>query len=273
MSNVPPCHLFHLCHDFPPHADSPMPIIRDAILLAAGLGTRMGEAGRRLPKPLLPLNGIPLAEYALRRMEEAGARRIAVNIHHHADKMAEWLARRQSEAEVLISDERDCLLDTGGGLRQAMGMLRADADRGDGESRPCLAHNCDAFWQAAEDNTGPCADFARLSQAWDDERMDALLLLQNVGGGEKADFFMGADGMLQPPQDGRGLRYVGVQLVCERLFADAPANRAFPLQPCWKRAMERGRLFGLEAHDGGAWLHLGTEADLRQAQKCLPSAR
>ena len=243
-----------------------MSVIRDAILLAAGLGTRMGEAGRRLPKPLLPLNGIPLAEYALCRMEEAGARRIAVNIHHHADKMAEWLARRQSEATILISDERDCLLDTGGGLRHAMGKLL-----GGSESCPCFAHNCDAFWQAAEGNARPCADFARLSQAWDGERMDALLLLQNVGGEEKADFFLEADGALRLPQDGRGLRYVGVQLVCEGLFADAPEDGAFPLQPCWKRAMERGRLFGLEAHDVGAWLHLGTEAALQQAQKCLPA--
>ena len=243
-----------------------MPILRDAILLAAGLGTRMGEAGRRLPKPLLPLNGIPLAEYALRRMEEAGARRIAVNIHHHADKMADWLARRQGEAAILISDERDCLLDTGGGLRQAMDKLL-----GGSESRPCFAHNCDAFWQAAEGNSGPCADFIRLSRAWDSERMDALLLLQDISTGEKADFFMRANGMLQPPQEGRGLRYVGVQLVCEGLFADAPADGAFPLQPCWKRVMERGRLFGLKAHKGGAWLHLGTEAALQQAQKCLPA--
>ena len=234
--------------------------IANAILLAAGFGTRMGEAGKTTPKPLLPLGGLPLLEHALERLEGSGIKRIAINIHHRADDIENYIEARKSRAVILLSDEREHLLDTGGGILQAMWLLGENV---------AFVHNCDAFW--LQSNSLECDDFIRLARAWDSEAMDALLLLQ--ADDMAADFSMDENGVLFPPNSGKSFRYVGVQIVSNALFADA-ADNAFPIQPLWNNAIERGRLHGIKTNtSAGRWLHTGTSADLEIAQRLLHDSK
>lgn len=191
----------------------------------------MGEAGKTLPKPLLRLGAAPLAGHVLGRLAAAGVRRVAVNVHHRAEAMRAWLQAGNAPAglELLVSDESRRLLDTGGGVLRALQLLGADA---------ALVHNCDSFWLGA----GDCADLTRLARNWNASRMDALRLMQ---AGE----------------------YVGVQVAGRGLFAARRGGDAFPVQPLWQAAQERGRLHGLEAD--GAWLHVGTAAALARAERML----
>ena len=236
------------------------PLITNAVLLAAGFGTRMGEAGKTTPKPLLPLGGIPLLEHVLERLEGSGIKRIAINIHHRADDIKDYIEARKSRAEILLSDERGRLLDTGGGILQAMRLLGGNV---------AFVHNCDAFW--LQNNSFECDDLTRLARAWNPEAMDALLLLQ--ADDITADFSMDENGTLLPPTGGKSFRYVGVQIVSDALFAGATDN-AFPVQPLWNNSIEQGRLHGLKTNtSAGRWLHTGTSADLEIAQRLLHDSK
>ncbi|MCY4030531.1 MAG: NTP transferase domain-containing protein [Hyphomicrobiales bacterium] len=234
--------------------------ITDAVLLAAGFGTRMGEIGKTIPKPLLPLGEKPLLEHTLEKLEGFGVKRIAINIHHRADDIESYIETRKSRAEILLSDEREHLLDTGGGILQAMGLLKGSV---------ALVHNCDAF--RLGNSPDECEDFTRLAGAWNPETMDALLLLQ--AGDATADFSMDESGALHPPTGSKSFRYVGVQIISTAFFDNAPGHitgNAFPIQPLWNNAIERGRLYGLEANtSAGRWLHTGTSAELENAQRLL----
>ena len=207
-------------------------LIQDAILLAAGFGTRMGEVGKELPKPLLPLGDMPLIGHVLGWMAAAGIRRVAVNVHHRAEAVETWLAvagNVPTGLELVISDEKKRLLDTGGGVLQALDVLGTNV---------AFVHNCDSFWMG----NGVCTDFARLAQEWDERQMDALRLMQ-------------------------GEEYVGVQVVGRELLHGAEG--AFAVQPLWEAARARGRLRGLEADGNGKWLHVGTATALATAERMM----
>lgn len=228
----------------------------NAILLAAGFGTRMGRISKTVPKPLISLGKKPLLEHTLENLESSGIKRIAINIHHRADSIEAYIRSRRSCAEILLSDERGHLLDTGGGILQALRLLEGDI---------AFVHNCDAFW--LQGNSRECDDFARLLQAWNSKTMDALLLLQ--ADDTAADFSMGENGALHFPDGNKGFHYVGVQIVSSTLFENV-INDAFPIQPLWNDAIRRGRLHGLEANAStGRWLHAGTSTDLETAQSLL----
>ena len=238
--------------------------ITDAVLLAAGFGTRMGKVGKTTPKPLLPLGEKSLLEHTLEKLEDSGIKRIAVNIHHCADDIENYVKTRKSRAEILLSDEREHLLDTGGGILQAMRLL---------ERSVAFVHNCDAFW--LRNNFNECDDFSRLAGAWNSETMDALLLLQ--AGDKTADFSMDENGTLHSPTGSKSFRYVGVQVISTAFFDNVPdhiADNAFPVQPLWNNAIEQGRLHGLEANtSAGRWLHTGTSAELESAQRLLLNSK
>lgn len=238
----------------------PQTHITDAILLAAGFGTRMGEVGKTIPKPLLPLGEKPLLEHTLEKLENSGIKRIVINIHHRADDIKNYIEIRKSRAEILLSDEREHLLDTGGGILQAMRFLKGSV---------ALVHNCDAFW--LQNNSNECDDFTRLAEMWNPKIMDALLLLQT--GDTTRDFSMDKNGALHSPTGGKDFRYVGVQIISTAFFNNASHHiigNAFPIQPFWNNASKRGRLQGIEANtSAGRWLHTGTSAELERAQRLL----
>lgn len=225
--------------------------IDTAMVLAAGLGTRIRAIAKGKPKPLVEVAGRPLIDYALDTLEEGGVRRAVVNVHYEADQIEAHLKGRTCP-EILISDERGLLLETGGGLIKAAPLL------GEG---PVFCTNTDALLEGAA--------ASRLAEAWDDAAMDALMLLvpkeRSTGYGGAGDLAMDEDGRLSREGEEK-LVFTGLQIIHPRLFAHRPqapqSTRVF-----WDEAMAKGRLFGL-SHDG-LWMHVGDPAGHAAAEARL----
>ena len=234
-----------------------IPIPHSAMVLAAGLGTRMRPLTATMPKPLVPLAGRPLIDRVLDRLGEAGVARAIVNVHHFADQLEAHVQSRRSPI-VVISDERDAVLETGGGIVKALPLLGAE---------PFFVHNSDAVWIE-----GPGRNLARLADGWDDARMDALLLVAPttamLGYAGDGDFAMGPHGHLTRRRERELAPFVftGVSIAHPRLLAGAPAGR-HSINVRWNAALARGRLFGLRAE--GTWMHVGTPEAVAAAERCL----
>lgn len=228
-----------------------------AILLSAGLGTRMRPLTETRPKPLVEVKGKALIDYGLGKLLAAGVERVVVNVHHFPEQIEAW-AKRQSEPTIEISDERAELLDTGGGIAFALPRLGPD---------PFFVVNSDSIWI-----DGKTPGLSRLRAAWRDETMDCLLLLcqleKAVGYNGKGDFVRLDDGTLLRHHDRSesALVYIGAYLVHPRLFDGAPKG-AFSMNILWDKAIASGRLRGL-VHDG-LWFHVGTPGSIAVAEAGL----
>lgn len=223
--------------------------VTTAMLMAAGLGKRMRPLTATRPKPLVRVAGKALMDHALDRLETGGIERTVVNVHYLADTVVAHVKARRSPMEILISDERAKLLETGGGLMKAAPLL-GDA--------PFLCANSDNLWV-----DGPQESIAMLSELWDDARMDALLLLvphaRATCHSGPGDFHMDGAGRLtrRRPSHVAPFVFTGVQIMSPRLLCDPPGD-VFSTNILWNRAMERGRLFG--ASHEGLWFDVGTPA-------------
>lgn len=229
---------------------------RRGMVLAAGLGTRLKPITERMPKPLVPVAGRTLIDRALDRFEAAGVELCVVNLHYFPDMLRAHLEGRP-RPRLLFSDETGLLLETGGGVRKALPHL------GD---EPFFVANADVLWR---DGPGQPA-MARLAEAWDGARMDALLLLQDCaracGYDGRGDFHIDGTGFLRRrsgEEDARHL-FAGVQILHPRLFAGGPEGK-FSLNVLYDRALAAGRLCGL-VHDG-QWYHVGTPDGLALANE------
>ena len=243
------------------------PPITTAMLLAAGLGTRMRPLTERTPKPLIQVAEKPLIGHALERLRTAGVQRVVMNVHWLADQLEDWAKEQAPPPEILVSDERDALLETGGGIRKALPLLGDD---------PFYVVNTDSIWL-----DGDTTALARLAAAWDAARMDALLLLcpleQAVGHGRGGDFRC-VDGGLprtapcpirRATEEERPAApvFTGIYIVHPRLFAAAQEAPRFSMNVLFDAAMRAGRLFGL-LHDG-PWLHVGTPDAIAEAEAAI----
>ena len=223
--------------------------IETAMLMAAGLGKRMRPLTATRPKPLVRVAGQALIAHALDRIEAAGIRRTIVNVHYLADAVEAHLEARakRTGAEYIVSDERDKLLETGGGLVKALPLI------GD---KPFLCANSDNIWI-----DGPVDSILSLAERWDGAEMDALLLLvplaRATGHGGLGDFHMDARGRLSRRKQGRvaPFVYTGVQILSPALIQDPPAE-AFSTNIFWDRAIAEGRAYGLS--HSGLWFDVGT---------------
>lgn len=236
------------------------PLVSDsAMVMAAGLGTRMRPLTETLPKPMVQVAGKPLIDHALDRLAEAGIARAVVNVHHFPEAV-EAHVRGRKLPSVTISDERDLLLETGGGMVKAQDLL----------PDPFFVVNSDNVWL-----DGPKDAFRELSDAWDSARMDALLLLvahtgaRNFAG--KGDFHMDGRGRLSRRRSGRIAPFVftGIQLVSKRLLREAPAG-PFSTNVLWDRAIEEGRLYG--AAFTGQWFEVGNPGAIAPTEAALAGA-
>ncbi len=220
----------------------------DAVMIfAAGLGTRMGTLTRTLPKPLIPVNGKPLIDHALALVDDSAIETVVVNLHHLGDQIVNHLGQR----DVRYSRETDQLLETGGGLKKALNLLNSDA---------VVTLNSDAVW------AGP-NPIKALMQAWDPDRMDALLMLVTpknaIGHKGEGDFMMEANGALRR---GAGLTYTGCQIIKTQPVASI-AEDVFSLNTVWDQLLSRGRVFGLEHH--GRWCDVGHPEGITLAETML----
>ena len=216
-----------------------------AMLLAAGFGTRMRPLTGTLPKPLLEIGGRTMLDRTLDKAVEAGVTRAVVNTHHLAAQV-ERRVKARTEPEIVISRETE-ILDTGGGVLNALDAL--------GEA-PFFVLNSDTIWE-----DGPTPALRRLADAWDPERMDALMLLHPTvaafGYAGDGDFFMDIEGRLKRRGESQIAPFVfaGSQILNPALFDGLKPGR-FSLNLVYDRALEIGRMFGIR-HDG-AWYHIGT---------------
>jgi MurNAc alpha-1-phosphate uridylyltransferase len=228
-----------------------------AMVLAAGLGQRMRPLTDNKPKPLVEVAGKPLIDHVLDRLAAAGVERAVVNVHYRAEQIVDHVAGRE-RPQITISDERGVLLGTGGGVVKALPQLGRE---------PFLHMNSDTIWI---DGVSP--NLHRLAQAFEPDRMDALLLLASttgsIGYAGRGDFLIAADGRLQA----RGEReiapfvYAGAAMLSPALFQNAPDGE-FPLTALFKRAQEQGRLHGLRLE--GLWMHVGTPDAVLQAEQAI----
>lgn len=230
---------------------------KTAMVFAAGLGTRMRPVTDTMPKPLIKVGGKALIDHMLDRFEAAGLEQAIVNVHYFADQVEAHLAGR-ALPRVVISDERDLLLDQGGGIRKVLPLV------GD---EPFFLCNTDAFWLE-----GPRSNLAALAARWDPETMDILLLVaattSSIGVDWPGDFTMTADGRLQR-RDERAVApfvYAGIGIIKPELFANAP-DGPLRLSPYFFDAAAKGRLFGQRLD--GQWLHVGTPEAIVQAEETI----
>jgi MurNAc alpha-1-phosphate uridylyltransferase len=230
-----------------------------AMVLAAGLGKRMRPLTTTTPKPLIEVAGKPLLDHMLDRLAEAGIEEAVVNVHYLAGLIESHLSRRRTKTpRIVISDERQRLLETGGGVKKALPQL-GDA--------PFLVVNTDDIW--AE---GPRPNLARLIEYWDPARMDALLLLAptatSFGYEGRGDFAMDAFGRLRRRRDREICPFVfaGVSILKPSLFADTPEG-PFSLNLIFDKAAAAGRLVGLRLE--GFWMHVGTPSAVAGADTRL----
>lgn len=234
-----------------------MSAIDTAMVLAAGLGTRMRPITDRIPKPLVAVAGKTLLDHVLDPLAEAGVTRAVVNVHHLADQIEAAVAGRSRPA-VVISDERQAILDSGGGVARALPHL--------GET--FLIRNADSFWT----DSGP-SNLTRMVEAFDPARMDTLLLLAtlegSVGFDGAGDFFRDADGRLT--RRGEAPRapfaYAGAAIMRKADFAGRSDGDVFSLNALWNVSLAQGRLFGLVLD--GLWLHVGTPDAIDAAERAI----
>lgn len=228
-----------------------------AMVFAAGLGTRMRPITDTLPKPLVKIAGRALIDHNLDRFAENGVETAVVNVHWLADQIVDHLATRHLP-RIVISDEREKLLDQGGGIRKALPHLGA---------APFFVCNTDAFWIE-----GPRSNLRRLADAFDPERMDAMLLVaasaHAVGVDWPGDFTMLPDGRLEKrePRQVAPFVYTGVGILKPELFSGVESE-VFRLAPFFFEAAEKGRLFGLRLD--GLWLHVGAPGAIADAERAI----
>jgi MurNAc alpha-1-phosphate uridylyltransferase len=230
------------------------------MVLAAGLGARMRPLTDSLPKPLVLLAGRPLIDYVLDGLAGAGVERAVVNGHYCADALFDHLRARtlsQVAPDIVVSDERGLLLDTGGGVKKALPLLGRE---------PFLVHNSDSIWL----EEGGRSNLERMFGAWRSGQMDALLLLAPAAGSlgydGAGDFSIAPDGRLRRRQEGERVPHVfaGVSIIHPRLFNGAP-DGCFSLNVLFDKAIASGALYGV--HLRGLWMHVGTPGALREAEQ------
>ena len=220
-----------------------------AMVLAAGLGTRMRPLTDDRPKALVEVAGQALIDHVLRRLGESGVDRAVVNVHWFAERLESHLAERAGGPEILISDERAELLETGGGLKKAAALLGTD---------PVFVANIDSVWT---DNSAP-GDTAlnQLARMWNPSIMDAVLLLArregSIGFEGGGDFFLAGDGRLTFRGEAAEapFAYMGVHICRPDYVADGP-DGPFSLSGFWRRSAAAGRLYGCVLD--GDWMHVG----------------
>ena len=237
-------------------------MIKTAMVLAAGHGTRMRPLTNDRAKAMVEVGGKPLIDHMLDRLHEAGIERAVVNVHAHADHLEAHLKARTTGPEIIISDERDALLETGGGMVKALPLL------GD---EPVLACNIDAIWQ--EDTT---SIIGSLMARWDADIMDDLLLLapieRTLGYDGVGDFLFAHDGRLEyrGDRDAAPYVYAGVQITKLDRLAKEPIE-PFTRKRIWAHTIAEGTLYGHPMD--GFWMHVGDPQARDEAETILQTGK
>lgn len=233
-----------------------------AMVMAAGIGKRMRPLTATRPKPLIAVAGKALLDHVFDRLRAAGIKRAVVNVHYLADALEAHLKAHVKDIDVVVSDERGALMETGGGLVKAREMI------GD---QPFLCVNADNLWV-----DGPADTIKLLASRWDDATMDALLLVvpyaraHNHPG--RGDFHLDAHGKItgrRRPGRVAPFVYTGVQILSPRIIRDWPEG-PFSTMLFWERAIEAGRAYAF-VHQG-LWFDVGSPPAIAKTEALLIDA-
>lgn len=233
-------------------------LIDTAMVMAAGLGKRMRPLTATRPKPLVEVMGKPLVDHVIDHLRAAGITKIVVNVHYLADSLEAHLVKRAEGLDLIISDERAKLLETGGGLIHAKALI-GDA--------PFFCLNADNFWI-----DGPVSALDLMRQRWDETRMDALLLMVPHARAHchngRGDFHLDGNGLVSRRKASRVAPFVwtGIQILHPRLLIDPPADK-FSTNVFWDRAIEAGRCYGM-VHQG-LWFDVGTPPAIKLTEAII----
>jgi len=229
--------------------------IKKAMLLAAGYGTRLKPLTDHTPKPLVPVAGRPMIEYALDKLRDYGIEEIVINVSHLKAQLVDYFAA-QKKFRVTISEEAEPL-ETGGGLKKAAPFLG---------NEPVFAINSDILWTDDSETA-----LNRLAQTLDDAKMDFLLLAQPKSRAIGHD--KGEDHLFIKPENTLGWNaadapYIisGIGIFHPRVLRDAPVEK-FSVKILWLKALAENRLFCLPHH--GRWFQTGTLADIHRTEAAL----
>ena len=239
---------------------APLRAPRSAMVLAAGLGTRMRPLTDDRPKALVEVGGRALIDHVLDRLGDAGVEHAVVNVHWFADRLEGHLGDRGRGPGITISDERTELLETGGGLKKAAPLLGPD---------PVFVANIDSVWIDRADG------LAALARLWNPSIMDAALLLArregSIGFEGDGDVFLADDGRLTFRGDAPSapFAYMGVHICRPDYVADGP-DGPFSLSGFWRHSAAEGRLFGCVLD--GDWMHVGDPEARDEAEARLAGA-
>ncbi|MEM8838208.1 MAG: nucleotidyltransferase family protein [Pseudomonadota bacterium] len=231
-----------------------------AFVAAAGLGKRMRPLTATAPKPLIEVKGKSLIDYGLDTLAAAGVTSAVVNVHYFPDLLEIHLAKRNMP-QIVISDERDQRLETGGGVKKALDQLGKE---------PFFYLNSDSFWIE-----GVKPNFQLLAETWDPEKMDCLLLLASTvkaaGFHERGDFSIEPDGRLKRREESviAPFAYAGAAIINPRIFDETP-NGPFSMNVVFDRALADGRLFGAQME--GIWIHVGTPEAIAEAEYAIDNS-
>jgi MurNAc alpha-1-phosphate uridylyltransferase len=238
-----------------------MTVLESGMVLAAGFGTRLRPITERIPKPLVPVAGKALIDYAIDRLAEAGVARVVVNVHYKAEMIARHLQARPTRMPAIALSREDELLETGGGVLKALPLL----------DEVFYVVNSDVLWL-----DGKVPALRRLAGAWDPARLDALLLLQRtttaLGYEGSGDFFVDPWGAVRRRRENEVAAHLfaGLQILHRRLFDGCPPGK-FSLNRLWDQALAARRLAAI-VHDG-EWYHIGTPEGLALAEDRLATHR
>jgi MurNAc alpha-1-phosphate uridylyltransferase len=233
--------------------------ITSAMILAAGLGTRMRPITDARPKPLVEVAGKPLIAYGLEALNRIGVNTIVVNVHYLAPMLTDWLSA-WPHGNIVVSDETGALLDSGGGVAKALPMLGSD---------PFLVLNADTFW--LEEPAGEVDNLARMAGQFDPAQMDILMMTarpdQATGHTGPGDFIIDSDGRLARYHGtGDPVIYAGALVLDPRIF-DRISDARFSLNRCFDAAIGAGRLFAAPMR--GHWLTVGVPQAIGQAEAAM----
>lgn len=237
--------------------------IKQAFILGAGHGSRMRPITDTMPKPMVPLGNKPLIDHVIDRLKKVGVEKFIVNVHYLADQLEAHLKAR-TDIKLIISDERSALLDTGGGLINAVHHL---------DNAPFFIHNSDSVW--IEQAGAKKSNLTRMVEMFDANKMQSLMLLadreKSLGYDGKGDFELREDNRLTRRRGDVTTDYVfaGASIAHPSLLQDAPTG-AFSLNKLWDKALENKTVYGIK-HEG-LWMHVGTPQSLDEAEKCLQQA-
>jgi len=235
--------------------------IKTAMALAAGYGTRMRPLTDDRPKPMVELDGKPMIDHVLARLQTANIERCIVNLHYQADVLENHLKQRTHQPAISFSNERDEILDTGGGVKRALPLIG---------NTPFILHNSDSVWIESETD-----NIAQLIAHYDPDKMDCLLLMAptktSIGYDGNGDFLIDSEGRLRRRSKNEISPnvFTGVSIQHPRLFENSPEG-AFSFNLLWDRAISEGRAFGIPLE--GTWMHVGTPDALAQAEKAINDA-